>query len=103
MTQGATAWAAPKAFRGWEAAVPWLEFSCHRAHEEGINDGSLKVLLRGIGGLLPLARVGSRFRAYAFLALAPCPKNKPIYEAQAAGLTTADFLQITVGGIDHGR
>ncbi|SRR6266566_8544906 len=98
-----TAWAAPKAFRCWEAAVPWLEFSCHRAHEEDINDGSLKVLLPGIGDLPPLARVGSWVRAHAFLALTRCPKNEPEDEARAAGLTTAGCPQLNAGGSDHGR
>jgi hypothetical protein len=31
------------------------------------------------------------------------PKNESVDEAQAAGLTTADFLQITAGGHDHGK
>jgi hypothetical protein len=97
------AWAAPKAFRGWEAAVPSLEFSCHRAHEEGINDGSLKVLLPGMGGLLPLARVGSWVHAHVFLALARCPRNEPVDQARATGLTTGGCPQLTAGGSDHGR
>ncbi len=103
MTQGVTAWAAPKVFRGWEAAVPWLEFSCHRADEEGINDGSLKVLLPGIGGLLPLARVGSWLFSYPLLSLASCPTNNLVDQAQAAGLRPTDLAQINAGGSDHGR
>src|SRR3981081_970258 len=100
MTQRSDGLGSPEGFRGWEAVVPWLEFSCHRAHEEGINDGSLKVLLPGIGGLLSLARVGSWVRPHAFLA---CPKKKPVDEAQAARLTAPDFLHVTARGSDHGR
>lgn len=79
------------------------KFSCHRANEGGINGGSLKALLPGRGGLLPLARVGSQVRAYAFLAWASCPTNKPVDEAQTAGLKTTDLPQISAGGSDHGR
>jgi hypothetical protein len=89
---------------GWEAVLPWLlKFSCHTVHNGRINDGSVKALLPGRGDLLPLARVGSWLFACAFLALAGCQKNEPVDEAKAAGLTTADFPQITAGGSDHGR
>jgi hypothetical protein len=102
MTQRSDGLGSPESFPG-EAAVPWLEFSCYRAHGEGINDGSLKVLLPGMGGLLPLARVGSWVRTYALVALACCPKNVPVDEARAAGITTAGCPQLTAGGSDHGR
>ena len=89
---------------GWEAVVPWLlKFSCHTVHNRRINDGSVKALLPGRGDLVSLARVGSWLFASAFLALASCPKNEPVDQGQAAGLTTADFPQITVGVSDHGR
>ena len=92
--------------QGTTAGKPSLigsKFSCHPAEEGGINDGSVKALLPGRGGLLPLARVGSWVRAHAFLASASCPKNKPVDEAQAGGLRTTDFPQISAGGSDHGR
>ncbi len=104
MTQGTTAWAAvvfPRRLRSHRSLAS--KFSCHRADEGGINGGSLKALLPGRGGLLPLARVGSWVCAYAFLALASCPKNKPVDEAQATGLRTTDLPQISAGGCDHGR
>jgi hypothetical protein len=79
------------------------KFSCHRADEGSINEALVKRLLLGRGDLSPLERVGSWRSAYAFLLLANCPKNEPVDQAQAAGLTTADFAQITAGGNDHGR
>jgi hypothetical protein len=78
-------------------------FSCHQVKEERINGGSLKALLPGRGGLLALARVGSWIFACAFLALATCPMNEPVDQAQAVGLTTTDLPQISAGGSDHGR
>ncbi len=64
----------------------------------------MKVLLPTTrGGLLPLARVGRWLFSYALLALVSWPKNEGVDESQAAGLTTADFLQITAGGHDHGK
>jgi hypothetical protein len=94
MTQGAT---------GRAAVVPRLEFSCHQADQRHINESPVKALLPGRGDLLPLSRVGRWLLAYAFLALASSSKNKPLGQAQAVGLTTADFPQITVGGCDHDR
>ena len=79
------------------------KFSCHPAEQGSINDGSVKALLPARSDLLSLARVGSWLFACAFLALATCPMNEPVDEAQPAGLTTADFPQITVTGNDHGR
>jgi cytochrome c5 len=59
------------------------------------------------GDLLRLVRVGSCLIACVILAFAGCKKNEPVDEAKAAGLTTADFPQITAdifkpmdGGID---
>jgi len=78
-------------------------FSCHQVEDRRINDGSVKALLPARGDLFYLARVGSWLSAYAFLALASSSKNELINQAQAAGLTTANFSQMTVGGSDHGR
>jgi hypothetical protein len=75
------------------AVVSWFpEFSCHAPLEERINNGAVKALLLARGDFLPRARVGSWFVACLVL-----------HEAKAAGLTTADFLQITAGGGDHVR
>jgi cytochrome c5 len=59
------------------------------------------------GDLLRLVRVGSCLIACVILAFAGCKENEPVDEAKAAGLTTADFPQITAdifkpmdGGID---
>jgi cytochrome c5 len=84
-----------------------LEFSCHKLDEKRITSGSVKALLPARSDILRLARVGSCVGACAVLFLANCKKNEPIDEAKAAGLTTADFPQITAdifkpmdGGID---
>jgi cytochrome c5 len=84
-----------------------LEFSCHKVDQKRITSGSVKALLPARGDILRLARVGSCLGACALLAFAGCKKNEPIDEAKAAGLTTADFPQITAdifkpmdGGID---
>ena len=104
MTQGATVRAAvvfPRRLgvRRFLAS----KFSCPRADDGHINGGSVKALLPGRGGLLPLVRVGRWVRAYAFLASASSSKNEPVDQAQA-GLTTADFPQITiVDGVHYGR
>lgn len=55
----------------------------------------MKALLPARGDILRLARVGSCLGACALLSLTSCEKNEPIDEAKAAGLTTADFPQIT--------
>src|SRR5207249_1276952 len=95
MTQGATACA---------AIVPCLpEFSCQKLLDERINNGSVKALLPARGDFLPLARVGSWFLACLVRAFVSCKKNELLNKAKAAGLTTADFPQIAVGGSDHGR
>jgi len=67
----------------------------------------VKALLPARGDILRLARVGSCLGACAVLSLTNCKKNKPIDEAKATGLTTADLPQITAdifkpmdGGID---
>jgi hypothetical protein len=78
-------------------------FSCHQVEDGRISDGSVKALRPARGDLLFRARVGSWLFAYAFLALASSSKNEPVDQTQAAGLTTADFPQMTVGGSDHGR
>lgn len=62
----------------------------------------MKALLPAGGDLLPLARVESWLLADVFLTLASFPKNKPVDQGQAVGLTTADFPQITAGGNDDG-
>src|SRR4029453_13759088 len=72
-----------------------LEFSCHTFRSERINADSVKAMLPARGHLWRLARVGSCLGACALLAFAGCKKNEPIDEAKAAGLTTADFPQIT--------
>src|SRR3989449_7118246 len=95
MTQGATACA---------AIVPCLpEFSCQKLLDERINNGSVKALLPARGDFLPFARVGSWFLACSVRAFVSCKKNELLNKAKAAGLTTADFSQIAVGGSDHGR
>ena len=105
MNQGTTTWAAvvfPRRLRSRRSLDS--KFSCHRADEGGINGDSLKALRPARGDLLFRARVGSWLLAYAFLALASCPKNKPLDDkAQAAGLRTTDLPQISAGGSDHGR
>jgi len=78
------------------------KFSCPRGNEHRINECSVNALPPGTGDLLPRARVGSWLVAYALLALASCPKNELVDQARAAGLTTADFPQITAGGNDDG-
>jgi hypothetical protein len=67
----------------------------------------VKALLPARGDILRLTRLGSCLGACALLTLTSCEKNEPIDEAKAAGLTTADFPQITAdifkpmdGGID---
>jgi cytochrome c5 len=67
----------------------------------------VKALLPARGDILRFARVGSYLGACAVLSLTSCKKNESIDEATAAGLTTADFPQITAnifkpmdGGID---
>jgi cytochrome c5 len=67
----------------------------------------VKALLPNRRGILRLARVGSCLSVCAVVALTGCKKNKPVDEAKAAGLTTADFPQIAAdifkpmdGGID---
>ena len=95
MTQGATA---------CTAIVPCLpEFSCQKLLDERINNVSVKALLPAKGDFLPLARVGIWFFACSVRALVSRKKNELVNKAKAAGLTTADFLQITAGGSDHGR
>ncbi len=95
MTQGATA---------GQAVVPCFpKFSCHTIHQGRITSGLVKALLPARVDFPPLARVGSRFLACSVLALVSCKKNELADEAKAAGLTTADFLQITAGGSDHGK
>jgi hypothetical protein len=103
MSQGATAWAAV-VFPSRLGSSRFLasKFSCHRADEGNITEGSVKALLPGRGDLLPRARVGSWLVAYALLAFASCPKNVPVDQARAAGLTTFDFPQFTAGGNDDG-
>jgi hypothetical protein len=104
MTQGVTAWAAVVFLDGWETVVPWLKFSCHQADQRHINESPVKALLPGRGDLLRLSRVGRWPLAYAFPALASSSKNEPLDQAQAVGLTTADFPQITiVDGVHYGR
>ncbi len=90
--------------RRLEAVVPWPpEFSCQKVLHERINNGLVKALLPARGDFLPLARVGSWFLACLVRAFVSCKKNQLVNKAKAAGLTTADFLQITAGGSDHGR
>ncbi len=102
MTQGATAWAAV-VFPVWLGSRRWIpNFSCHRADEESITEGSVKALLPSRGDLFHVARVGSWHLAGPFLALTSCPKNEPVDQARAAYLTTADFPQITAGGNNDG-
>ena len=104
MTQGATACAAVMLPRRLEAVVPWPpEFSCQKVLHERINNGSVKALLPARGDFLPFARVGSWFLACSVRAFVSCKKNELLNKAKAAGLTTADFSQIAVGGSDHGR
>jgi hypothetical protein len=103
MNQGATAWAAvvfPSRLRSRRFLAS--KFSCHRADEGNITEGSVKALLPGRGDLLPRGRVGSWLSAYAFLTLASRPKNEPVHRAQATELTAIHFPQITAGGSDHG-
>ncbi|PYJ39000.1 MAG: hypothetical protein DME84_03330 [Verrucomicrobia bacterium] len=63
----------------------------------------MKALLSARGDSLPLARVGIWCLACSIRAFVSCKINELVDEAKAAGLTTADFLQITAGGRDHGR
>jgi hypothetical protein len=63
----------------------------------------VKALLPAKGDFLSFARVGSWFLACSVRAFASCKKNELVDEAKAAGLTTADFLQIAAGASDHGR
>jgi hypothetical protein len=104
MSQGATAWAAV-VFPSRLGSSRFLasKFSCPRGNERRINECSVNALPPGRGDLLPLARVGSWLVAYALLAFASCPKNELVDQARAAGLTTADFPQITADASDHGR
>jgi hypothetical protein len=89
--------------RRLEAVVPWLpEFSCQKSLDRGINNGSVKALLPARGDFLPFARVGSWFLACSVRAFVSYKKNELVNKAKAAGLTTADFLQIAGGGSDHG-
>jgi hypothetical protein len=67
----------------------------------------VKALLPARDDILRLTRLGSCLGACALLTLTSCEKNEPIDEAKAAGLTTADFPQITAdifkpmdGGLD---
>ena len=76
---------------------PSPKFSCKKVSDERINDVSVKALLAGRGDFLPLARVGSWFFACSIRAFVSCKKNKLVNETKAAGLTTAGFLQITMG------
>jgi len=93
MIQAATAWAAVVfPVRLGSRRFLASKFSCHRADEGPMNDRSVKALLPGRGNLLLLARVGSWLLAYALLALARCPMNEPVDQAQVAGPTTADFF-----------
>jgi hypothetical protein len=82
---------------------PSPKFSCKTVSNVRINDVSVKALLPGRGDFLPLARVGTWFLACSIRASVSCKKNELVNDAKAAGLTTADFLRITVGGSDHGR
>jgi cytochrome c5 len=98
---------AARAVRRSQSAATVLEFSCHKLDEKRIPSGSVKALLPARGDILRLARVGGCLGACAVLFLTSCKKNEPIDEAKAAGLTTADFPQITAdifkpmdGGID---
>ena len=104
MTREATACAAVMLPRRLEAVVPWPpEFSCQKVLHERINNASVKALLPARGDFLPFARVGSWFLACSVRAFVRCKKNELVNKAKAAGLTTADFPQIAVGGSDHGR
>jgi hypothetical protein len=84
---------------------PWIFLP--QACRETITSGSVKALLPASSDRLRLTRVGSCLGACAVLSLASCKKNEPIDEAKAAGVTTADFPQITAdifkpmdGGMD---
>lgn len=89
---------------GFPAVVSCFpEFSCQNVFDQRINDVSVKALLVARGDFLPLARVGSWFLACSIRAFVSCKKHALVNEAKAAGLTRADFPQITVGVNDHGR
>jgi hypothetical protein len=79
------------------------EFSCHPLLDERINTILVKALLAASGDFLPLGRVGSQFLASSVLTFVSCKKNEVVDEVKAAGLTRADFLQITAGGSNHGK
>jgi len=55
----------------------------------------VKAPLPARGDFLRLTRAGASLVPFALFAFASCEKNEPIDEAKAAGLTTADFRQIT--------